>query len=1669
MKKATGSKTKKKKPPAHSTSGDLPESRAGDGRALADASQKNEVWEDREYLRHFADAGNNLESIINAIAEPIFVKDRQHRWVFFNDAACRFIGHPREELLGKTDSDFFKELEARVFYERDEIVFKTGTEDTNEQFLTDARGKCHVVLTKKTRFTDASGQQYIIGISRDITEERQADEAVHESEGKFRDIFNKINDAIHLHEIGEDGRPGKFIDVNDVACQMLQYSRDEMLQHTPLDFATEYHSRPLDRILEELRTVGHAVFETGHTRKDGTIVPVEINTHRITLLGKTVVLAVVRDITERKRVEKALHESEEMHRLVLEFAGISSTLWTPEGHLLMINRYGAVNLGGVPEDFIGKSMDELFGPETGAIYLERIRQAAATGRRLEFEDRVTLSEGDRWFLSAHTCITDASGQANRVMIFSLDITQRKIAEQAYRDSMEQLALAIDGANLGLWDINYTNRTISHNRNWHELLGYDPKETVTPIDSWKQTIHPDDLPRIESITYDHLDGKTPVLDMEYRIRHKEGRWLWIHTIGRVVGRSTDGKPLRMSGINQDITHQKQSDEALRDSEERLNLALDGANLGLWDMHLLTGEMVHNRRWAEMLGFSTDELEKPSVWWGERVHPDDYQNVLKLSTMHRTGEVPLFDAVYRMKHKDGSWRWVHSQGKVVSRDTDGRSLRMIGINQDITEQMRSEETHRNLTEFQESVITNARVWLSVLDPKGKILMWNTAAEEISGYRAEEVIGKNEIWKLLYPQKEYRKDITDTINRIIHDKKYLENFETTIRSKQGNEKVISWNTKGIPDATGRISDYIAIGVDVNDRQLAEKMLRESEERYRTVIENASEAIVVAQDGVLKFANQKTMELLQTTPEMVIGHSFTDFIHPDDRALVFERYNRRLKGENVPVNYDFRLVGENGRLIWVIISAVRIPWEGRPATLNFLTDITERKQVETALRKSQEQYQAVVEGQTEFICRFTPDGKLTFVNDAYCRYFSLDKTRCINNYHSVLLHPEDARKMRQHLTSLTPQNPVTVIEHRIIMPSGEVRWQRWNDRAIFDKDGHVVEYQSVGRDTTEQKQAEEELRKSEERYRTVLENVPDLVLVHRKGNILYINPPATEVMGYTHDELINKQLTDFIASEYHPLVAQAISRRMDGKTVEPYEIEILTKSGGRRIVSVRGSLIEFAGSPASLNVLTDITERKQAEAALRESEEILRSMLDATPAGVGLLVNRVLQKVNHSLCKITMYSEEEMIGQSTRMLYPDDEEFLRVGRELYEQMEREGLGTVEARLRRKDGAPIIVMLSLSPFDPKNLAAGVTATVLDITDRKRADEALHETEERYRSLFDRSLDCVYIHDFSGNFIDANPSALELLGYTRDEITAINFTSLLTPDQIPLARNVIQEVITTGTQKESSEYRVRRKDGVYVDVETNATLLYHEGKPYAIQGFAHDITERKKTEERLKKFNEELERGITERTARINASLEEKVVLLREIHHRVKNNLQIIISLLKLQSRYMTDENTIAAFRECQNRVMAMSLVHEKLYQSEDISKIDLGNYVRFLGNSLFQFFGRRGTGVTFTTDIQNISLDINTAIPVGLITNELVSNSLKYAFPNGRNGEISIAISRKDDLLTIVYKDTGIGIPQDLDWRNAKSLGLRLVISLVEQLFGTIELDRTGGTTFTIVVKEKE
>ena len=260
------------------------------------------------------------------------------------------------------------------------------------------------------------------------------------------------------------------------------------------------------------------------------------------------------------------------------------------------------------------------------------------------------------------------------------------------------------------------------------------------------------------------------------------------------------------------------------------------------------------------------------------------------------------------------------------------------------------------------------------------------------------------------------------------------------------------------------------------------------------------------------------------------------------------------------------------------------------------------------------------------------------------------------------------------------------------------------------------------------------------------------------------------------------------------------------------------------------------------------------------------------------------------------------------------------------------------------------------------------------------------------------------------------------------------------------EIAVSEGRFEEEGWRLR-KDGSRFWASVLVTALRDErGNLRGFSKVTRDISERKLAEDRIK------------------ASLEEKEILLREIHHRVKNNMQVVISLLRLQSDKIKDQQYVEMLKESQDRIKSMALIHEKLYQSEDFANIDFDGYVKALVNSLFVSHGANPDKIASKIEIKDISLGLDYAIPCGLIINELVSNSLKYAFPNEREGEIRIGLQKtSENEVELTVSDNGIGIPEELDFGTIESLGLDLVKVLAEhQLGGKIELKRAGGTSFS-------
>lgn len=392
--------------------------------------------------------------------------------------------------------------------------------------------------------------------------------------------------------------------------------------------------------------------------------------------------------------------------------------------------------------------------------------------------------------------------------------------------------------------------------------------------------------------------------------------------------------------------------------------------------------------------------------------------------------------------------------------------------------------------------------------------------------------------------------------------------------------------------------------------------------------------------------------------------------------------------------------------------------------------------------------------------------------------------------------------------------------------------------------------------------------------------------------------------------------------------------------------------------------------------------------------------------------------------------------------------------------------------------------FDDNRKVKSVLGISRDVSHQKKSEEALKQSEERYRQLIEQAADGIFLGDSNGNFIGANSKACELTGYSRKELLRLNMSQLYSKRE--MAKKPLRYDLLLKGETVISERVLTRKDKRKIIIEMN-TKRMNDGTYQAIM---RNVSERKRAEGILLQYQNELERLVRQRTKELESAylklkkenterlktedfikiqLKEKEILLKEIHHRVKNNMQVIISLLNLQATSIGDPVMLDLYKVSQNRIKSMALIHEKLYQSKDLTHIDFPEYVGSLAGYLAQTYLTSSCSVEITTKAQDIPLEYDIVITLGLIINELVSNSLKYAFADMKKGRIEISLKKsKNKKLKLCVADNGKGIPKDIDFRKVESLGLQLVCSLSEQIGGEISLNNKSGTNFCILFPQK-
>jgi PAS domain S-box-containing protein len=553
-------------------------------------------------------------------------------------------------------------------------------------------------------------------------------------------------------------------------------------------------------------------------------------------------------------------------------------------------------------------------------------------------------------------------------------------------------------------------------------------------------------------------------------------------------------------------------------------------------------------------------------------------------------------------------------------------------------------------------------------------------------------------------------------------------------------------------------------------------------------------------------------------------------------------------------------------------------------------------------------------------------------------------------------------------------------------------------------------------------------------------MVIMDQSGVIVLVNAQTEKLFGYPRDELLGKAVELLVPEKFRPNHPSLRNAYFNDPKVRPMgagrDLLGRRKDGSEFPVEISLSPLRTTGGMLVSSAIRDTTDRKRAE-------EQFKGLMESAPDAMVIMdQSGKIVLVNAQTEVLFGHKREELLGKEVEILVP--QRFRARHPEMrtafFEEPRVRGMGKGrELFALRKDGTEFPVEISLSPLETDR-GRLVSSAIRDITDRKRA-------EEKFKGLLEAAPDAIVIINREGTIVLINTQTERLFGYRREEVLG-KPVEILVPERYrprhPEQRGSFFSAPKVRPMGAGRDLLGRRKDGSEFPVEISLSPLETE-EGVLVSSAIRDISERKLAEDRIK------------------SSLREKEVLLKEIHHRVKNNLQITSSLISLQASAIKDPRIRELFLESENRIKTMALVHEKLYQSSNLSEINIEEYLGNLIPNMMRSYGVRSEKIALRLDIDRVALGIDTAIPFGLIINELVSNCVKHAFPTDHRGEVLVSVHRVEGHYILIVADNGVGFPKHVDVKGSGSLGLQIVNTLAQQLGASLEMISGGGTHFRL------
>ncbi len=1375
--------------------------------------------------RALDESQEKLQTIYDHMREGVLWVTMDGRITHANPATLDMLGYALDEIQQIAMQDIVAPEYADTMATNAKSLHQNGNLELKERIWRRKDGinipvEVGISLTHNAEGNPSAMMVFV----HDLTARKAAQQQLEESEERYRSLFETAPIA-YLPSIR-----GQIIDANPKAQEIFGYTRDELLGMNVLDMAadTPEGRGAISKNIELARagTLPRGEYRSEMRHKDGTEVWVSTSATPYTNAnGELEGRVMYQDITRQVQAERELEDSKNILQTTYDHIREGIVWADVDGQVTHANPSVTSMLGYTLEEIRALQVKDLVPPEHHEAMATN-RERSLLGEDVSFVEREWVKkDGSKIPVEVWASTIFQKDEAPTAIILGvLDLTARKAAQQQLKASEEQYRDLFDRAPIAYMP-SRNGKILDANPKTEAVFGYTKEElqTMTLYDLTADT--PDGRELLEQCIAASRAG-TDFESQRIEMRHKDGRELWISVSGAAY--ITPEGVMEGRGTYPDITEQVMAErkmleiqKALAQSEARYHTALDHLREGvLWVGP--AGQITDaNPALQEMLGYTEEEfLALPMSQIVARDHHAHAHDEKKRAEAGE--ELPAHETVWLKK--DGSRIPLEMWTTPIRISNDGPLERMIVV-RNLTSQKENERLLRESEERYRGIYTTLRDSVVEMDMERNIVSMNPALSQLTGYSQDELLSMNRL-DVLAPSP----SIDNFMERILSGEQ-LPPAERTLIHKDGTlipmERTITLRRDGEGNAIG----YLAVWHDLRSQRLAEEALRNSEERYRRMFNGAPVCYLAAEDGLISAANPKASELLGYSIEELIGQPLSKF-ERDPEAAALRAKNRAQEVFKGAVDWSEErvLVRKDGTDVLVRARGyTMLNAQGHRIGLGTFEDITKEKQAEEALRRSEERYRAAYNSLGDAVIEYNFDRNIVSANRALERLSGYTNDELLSLDRSQLVEESASPPIDQFMERLIAGEQLPAEERTIIHKDGtRIPVERGVSLRV-DVHGIPQGHIAIWRDLRGQRAAEEALRRSEERYRRLFDSAPIALVASQDGIITNANPMASKMFGYSQEELIgmpgvtlhpDKEESAIRLGSYDSQVTQGISQWDD-------ERHMVRKNGQELIVRRRGQLtLGVNGERLGLGTFIDITSQKEAEEALRVSEDRYRHLYESAPVSYLSYTNGIITAANPKAEEMLGLSQEELIGLPVIDLVVDKEAAAEILAQFLTQI-TEGVNewNHERLLKRKDGQILRTMFKTQMELNQQGQRATQAAIIDITQQHEAAEALHQSEERYRTIYDLLESGVVQFDLNGRIVGANPSYQQLIGCDMDELRSLTLEETEEWASVKLIREY-REKIFAGEIAPPQERALEHTDGTPIPAEGAVRLLTDaEGDP----------------------------------------------------------------------------------------------------------------------------------------------------------------------------------------------------------------------------------------------------